>query len=67
MRTARASSSSAGVTQDGEIYDFAQTITDDSEFCGACFDPDAQTLYVNQQRDRLRENEPPQGSPENRA
>ncbi len=56
-----------GVTQDGEIYNFAQTITNDSEFCGACFDPDGQTLYVNQQGDRLGENEPPQGSPENRA
>jgi len=41
-----------GVTQDGEIYNFAQTITNDTEFCGACFDPDGQTLYVNQQGDR---------------
>ncbi|QIN77811.1 DUF839 domain-containing protein [Rubrobacter marinus] len=56
-----------GVTQDGEIYDFAQTVTNDSEFCGACFDPDGQTLYVNQQGDRLGENEPPQGTPQTRA
>jgi secreted PhoX family phosphatase len=41
-----------GVTQDGEIYDFAQTITNDTEFCGGCFDPDGQTLYVNQQGER---------------
>ena len=56
-----------GVTQDGEIYSFAQAITNDSEFCGACFDPDGQTLYVNQQGDRLGENEPPQGTPQTRA
>ena len=56
-----------GVTQDGEIYDFAQSVTNDSEFCGACFDPDGQVLYVNQQGDRLGDNEPPQGTPENRA
>ncbi len=41
-----------GVTQDGEIYNFAQTTDNDSEFCGACFDPDGQTLYVNQQGGR---------------
>ena len=41
-----------GVTQDGEIYNFAQALTNDTEFCGAVFDPDGQTLYVNQQGDR---------------
>ena len=41
-----------GVTQDGEIYNFARTLTNDTEFCGACFDPDGQTLYVNQQGER---------------
>jgi secreted PhoX family phosphatase len=41
-----------GVTQDGEIYNFAQSLTNDTEFCGACFDPDGQTLYVNQQGNR---------------
>ena len=41
-----------GVTQDGEIYTFAQAVSNDTEFCGACFDPDGQTLYVNQQGDR---------------
>ena len=41
-----------GVTQDGEIYNFAQSQDNDSEFCGAVFDPDGQTLYVNQQGGR---------------
>jgi secreted PhoX family phosphatase len=56
-----------GVTQDGEIYDFAQAVTNDSEFCGACFDPDGQVLYVNQQGHRLSETEPPKGTPQTRA
>ena len=41
-----------GLTQDGEIYDFAEALTNDTEFCGAVFDPDRQTLYVNQQGER---------------
>ena len=41
-----------GVTIEGAIYDFARTTLNDSEFCGACFDPDGQTLYLNQQGDR---------------
>ncbi len=41
------------VTIDGEIYDFAKSQTNNTEFCGACFDPDGNTLYVNQQGDRL--------------
>ena len=41
-----------GVTQDGQIYDFCQTLTNHSEFCGGCFDPDGHTLYVNQQGER---------------
>lgn len=41
-----------GVTQDGEIYNFAGTITNDTEFCGGCFSPDGQTFYLNQQGDR---------------
>lgn len=41
-----------GVTQDGEIYNFARSIINNTEFCGACFDPDGQTLYVNQQGGR---------------
>ena len=38
-----------GVTQDGEIYDFAKTIINDSEFCGGCFSPDGRTFFLNQQ------------------
>jgi uncharacterized protein len=41
-----------GVTQDGEIYNFVQTLANTSEFCGACFDPDGHTLYLNQQGER---------------
>jgi uncharacterized protein len=43
-----------GLIGDGEIYDFAQTNTEvnGTEFCGACFDADGQTLFVNQQGDR---------------
>jgi secreted PhoX family phosphatase len=37
-----------GLTLDGEIYDFAQALVGETEFAGACFDPDGQTLYVNQ-------------------
>jgi uncharacterized protein len=41
-----------GVTQQGEIYDFARTTTNETEFCGGCFDPDGQTFYLNQQGER---------------
>jgi uncharacterized protein len=41
-----------GITQDGDIYDFCQTVTNGSEFCGGCFDPDGHTLYLNQQGER---------------
>jgi secreted PhoX family phosphatase len=41
-----------GVTRDGEIYDFARSGANPTEFCGACFDPDGRTLYLNQQGDR---------------
>lgn len=41
-----------GVTNDGEIYDFARSGPNDTEFCGACFAPDGKTLFVNQQGDR---------------
>jgi uncharacterized protein len=37
-----------GLTLDGEIYDFARALLNETEFSGACFDPDGQTLYVNQ-------------------
>ncbi|MCP9488511.1 MAG: DUF839 domain-containing protein [Solirubrobacteraceae bacterium MAG38_C4-C5] len=41
-----------GVTQEGRIYDFAQTIVNDSEFCGGCFSPDGETFFLNQQGGR---------------
>jgi secreted PhoX family phosphatase len=41
-----------GVTRDGEIYDFARTTANQTEFCGGCFDPDGKTFYLNQQGDR---------------
>ena len=56
-----------GLTPDGELYDFAMSIANDTEFCGACFDPDGQTLYVNQQGERLRAGENLEGDPSTRA
>ena len=47
------------LTVEGEISDFARTITNDSEFAGACFDPRGNVLYVNQQGSRER----PDGAP----
>ena len=41
-----------GVTLAGEIYDFARTADNDTEFCGGCFDPGGHTLYINQQGER---------------
>ena len=41
-----------GVTRDGEIYDFARSGANSTEFCGACFGPDHRTLYLNQQGER---------------
>lgn len=41
-----------GVTQEGRIYDFASTILNDTEFCGGCFSPDGNTLFLNQQGER---------------
>jgi uncharacterized protein len=56
-----------GLTRDGQIYDFAHAITNTTEFCGASFDPDGQTLYVNQQGDRRATAEPIGGIPSTRA
>lgn len=36
-----------GITPDGELYDFARNAINEREFCGACFSPDGQTLFVN--------------------
>jgi len=41
-----------GLTLDGEIYNFARTATNGTEFCGGCFDPNGRILYVNQQGER---------------
>jgi secreted PhoX family phosphatase len=64
-----------GVTPEGGIYDFAQTVTNDTEFCGGCFDADGRTLFVCQQGDRSGTNPPGtfppagllEGTPEARA
>lgn len=63
-----------GLTPEGEIYDFAETVTNDTEFCGGCFDADGLTLFVSQQGERSGENPPGtippgdlQGAPESRA
>jgi secreted PhoX family phosphatase len=36
-----------GISQSGEIFDFARNIHNSIEFAGACFSPDGQTLFVN--------------------
>jgi secreted PhoX family phosphatase len=36
-----------GLTQRGEIFDFALNTDNDTEFAGACFSPDGQYLFVN--------------------
>ena len=41
-----------GVTRNGQIYDFAKTAANETEFAGGCFDPLGQVLFVNQQGDR---------------
>jgi secreted PhoX family phosphatase len=53
-----------GLTRDGEIYDFCRSATNDSEFCGGCFDPAGHTLYLNQQGQR---GDLPEGPPNARA
>jgi secreted PhoX family phosphatase len=53
-----------GVTRRGEIYDFAQTVLNGSEFCGGCFSPDGQTFFVNQQGERLLPTETPTSQPD---
>jgi uncharacterized protein len=41
-----------GVTKRGEIYDFAKTVLNGTEFCGGCFSPDGRTFFVSQQGER---------------
>jgi uncharacterized protein len=45
-----------GVTKRGEIYDFAKTVLNDTEFCGGCFSPDGKTFFVSQQGERVAGN-----------
>ncbi|MDQ3985514.1 MAG: PhoX family protein [Actinomycetota bacterium] len=52
------------LTQYGEIYDFAMSNTNQTEFCGGCFDPDGRTLYLNQQGER---GDLPDGPPDGQA
>jgi uncharacterized protein len=42
-----------GVTDRGEIYDFAKTALNTTEFCGGCFSPDGGTFFVSQQGERV--------------
>jgi uncharacterized protein len=42
-----------GVTRRGEIYDFARTVVNSTEFCGGCFSPDGRTFFVSQQGNRV--------------
>ena len=42
-----------GVSRRGEIYDFAKTVINDTEFCGGCFSPDGRTFFVSQQGERV--------------
>jgi len=36
-----------GVNPRGELYQFARNPFNDSEFCGVCFSPDGQTMFLN--------------------
>jgi secreted PhoX family phosphatase len=56
-----------GVTPRGQIYDFARTVLNTTEFCGGCFSPDGRTFFVNQQGDRLTGTETPTSMPDARA
>ena len=42
-----------GVTRRGQIYDFAKTVLNGTEFCGGCFSPDGRTFFVSQQGERV--------------
>jgi secreted PhoX family phosphatase len=38
-----------GLTQQGQIFDFALNLQNDSEWAGSTFSPDGQTMFVNRQ------------------
>ncbi len=42
-----------GLTDDGEIFDFARNAGSSSEFAGVCFSPDGRAMFVNIQSDGL--------------
>ncbi len=52
-----------GVTRRGDIYDFARTILNNTEFCGGTFSPDGRTFFLNQQGDRVDESGSPSTNP----
>jgi secreted PhoX family phosphatase len=56
-----------GVNRGGQIYDFARTLVNESEFCGGCFSPDGGTLFVNQQGGRQTGEEDPLDPPDSSA
>ncbi len=56
-----------GVTKRGRIYDFAQTLVNETEFCGGCFRLDGETFFLNQQGNRLAVGEDPSAQPASTA
>ena len=52
-----------GVSRRGRIYDFAQALLNDSEFCGGCFSADGETFFLNQQGGRLSAGQSPAAQP----
>ncbi|HLF76587.1 MAG TPA: alkaline phosphatase PhoX [Dehalococcoidia bacterium] len=48
-----------GLTQQGEIFDFALNLSNSSEWAGATFSPDGQTLFVNRLGVATGPNPPP--------
>ena len=51
-----------GLTMDGFIFDFALNLSNGSEWAGATFSPDGQTLFVNRQGSTSGANPPAPGS-----
>jgi uncharacterized protein len=52
-----------GVTPSGEIYNFAKTVLNETEFCGGTFSPDGRTFFLNQQGDRVNSAGQPSTNP----
>jgi secreted PhoX family phosphatase len=48
-----------GLTPDGRIFDFAKNLANDTEFAGACFSPDGETMFVNIMGGQTEENRTP--------